>query len=214
MERRKIWTEAVKQAERLAALYDQSGVMFNVGPVTIQEDGTVISQEALRRREERKAAKATAEAGTTQDTVDHTDGGFSILNGANSENGIDSHTILHPSRANNIPSESQHVSKTQQRKLAALAPRPAPPKPLLPDSIELPEGEENWISLWDLSNDQLERRIRGAKKKKANARKELRTQQKSGKVERRAARDKKRAVYRYLKQTWKEIKSTTAHQIN
>ena len=55
-ERWKIWNEGIKQAQRLAAIHDPTGAMFNVDPVTTQVDGSVISLETLRRRQEREAA--------------------------------------------------------------------------------------------------------------------------------------------------------------
>src|ERR1039458_6280740 len=58
LERHKIYMEAVKQAERLAAIHDPSGKMFNVGEVLVMPDGQVKSKETLRRTEEAKAKKS------------------------------------------------------------------------------------------------------------------------------------------------------------
>jgi hypothetical protein len=157
--------------------------MFNVGPVVTQEDGSVISLEKLRMREERLAAKK-AEANTLTETTKGN---------------------INPDRLAAID-RTQTLSKTQQKKLAAYEPKPLPPKPVIPDSIPIPEGEENWVALWDIPDEEIERRIVRAKRKKASDRKALRVKQKSGKEERRAARDEKRKVYRDLKMTWKSIK--------
>lgn len=98
------------------------------------------------------------------------------------------------------------LSKTQQKKRAALELRPPPPKPAIPEGISIPKGEENWLELWNLPDDQLERRVLKEKRRKAAERKALRVKQQSGKAERRVARDEKRRVYRDIKLTWKAIK--------
>ncbi len=56
-ERRRIWVEAVKQAERLTTIHDPPGAIFNVSPVVNRDDGTVVSIESLRRRRKRDAAR-------------------------------------------------------------------------------------------------------------------------------------------------------------
>ena len=73
---------------------------------------------------------------------------------------------------------------------------------MIPKGIKIPEGEEDWLSLWDLPDDELERRVIREKRRKAAERKALRERQKAGKAERRAARDERRRVYRELKLEW------------
>lgn len=231
-ERRKIYQEAVWQAKRLAAIHDPSGVSFNVCPVVVQEDGTVISQDALRRRQERATEKAAPERAKQEKGADgdpvpaeqfkqekETDGvpathdtfarqlstvapaesaPLPLTNGFNPERFA---RIAEPKTQNGLK-----LSKTQIKKRAKWEPRPAPPKPILPHGVLIPEGDENWIALWDLSDEQLERRIMREKKRRAAERKALRAKQKSGKAERRVARDEKRRVYREIKLTWKAIK--------
>ena len=190
-ERRTIWNHALRQVEQLAATNDPSGALFNIGPVVRQDDGTVVSLETLRRREERKA-----EAERAKLEAEH----FGAT---------PSHPAAYSEHNQNVEVESlgkPMISKTQLKKLAFYAPRPPPPKPVIPSHITLPEGEENWLDLWDLSDDSLERRVQRAKKNAANERKQLRIRQKAGKDDRRAARDEKRRVYRDLKMTWKVIK--------
>lgn len=215
-ERRRIWSEAVKQAQRLAAVHDPSGVTFNVGPVTTQADGTVISLEALKKREERAAAKQSrpsAEAYQAGDLVNATERptDHNVLLSTPSSTPATLHNAINPNRLaqidmSNSSQPTKKTSKTQQRKLEALAPRPAPPKPTIPAHIQLPDGEEDWLALWDLSDEQLEKRVMKGKKRKAAERKALRVKQQEGKAERRAARDEKRRVYREIKLTWKAIK--------
>ena len=59
-ERRKIQGVAVQTVQRLAAVYDPSGEMFNVKPVTTLEDGPVVTLEAVERRKEKEAERAEA----------------------------------------------------------------------------------------------------------------------------------------------------------
>ena len=92
------------------------------------------------------------------------------------------------------------------KKLAKFEPRPPPPRPVIPEHISRFEGEEDWLSLWDLEDIDLERRVIREKRRRAAERKALRTKQQSGKVERRMARDEKRKVYRDIKLKWKSIK--------
>lgn len=216
-ERRRIWQEAVRQAQRLAAVHDQSGVAFNVGPVVMQEDGTVISQETLRQRQERAQERAAAE----QTEKDESTNGVLISHKVGNGEATASTSIDPPVLRNGInPDRLAHIqgivpqrppsrlSKTQQKKRAALEPRPPPPKPTIPEGVSIPQGEENWLGLWDLPDDQLEKRVLREKKRKAAERKALRVKQRSGKTERRVARDEKRRVYRDIKLTWKAIKGT------
>lgn len=214
-ERRRIWSEAVRQAQRLAAVHDQSGLMFNVGPVVVQEDGTVISKESLRRRQEKaqemiapeqiKDVQLKNEASTNPES-DVAEAPTSICaNTLALLNRLNTGHLTHV-EAMGSPRAPSRLSKTQQKKRAALEPRPPPPKPVIPQGVSLPAGEENWLEMWDLPDDQLERRVLRAKKRKAAERKALRLKQKSGKAERRVARDEKRRVYRDIKLTWKTIK--------
>ena len=201
--------EAIKQAERLAAEHDPSGALFNVGRVIKQEDGTIISEETLKRREEgraRRAAEAAAKEeaarnGQLEAKADDPKAGGALVNN------IDPQRYVQMELDKKKPPAG--MSKTQQRKLEALKPRPPPPKPVIPEGYSVPEGEENFLSLWDLTDTELERRVLREKRRKAAERKALRVKQQSGKAERRMARDEKRRVYREIKQTWRTIKEET-----
>jgi hypothetical protein len=213
MERRKIYKEAVSQAERLAAIHDPSGKMFNVGPVIVEEDGKVVNVEFLERRvqaqAERAAKLAQGNEGATAQTSSLDKSGAANAN-TQFSNGVQDG--INPARrdliyiSNGNETSTKRLSKNQQKKLALLEERPPPPKPVIPTGIELPEGEENWLALWDLSDEELERRAIREKKRKAAERKALREKQKEGKAERRAARDERRRVYREKKLEWKAIK--------
>jgi hypothetical protein len=213
MERRKIYKEAVSQAERLAAIHDPSGKMFNVGPVVVQDDGKVVSVEILERRAQAQAERAAKLAQGNDSETAHTSGldKGGVANASTHLKNVLQDDV-NPARrdliqvANGNEIKTKRMSKNQQKKLALLEERPPPPKPVIPDGIELPEGEENWVALWNLSDDELERRIIREKKRKAAERKALREKQKEGKAERRAARDERRRVYREKKLEWKAIK--------
>jgi hypothetical protein len=179
--------------------------MFNVGPVTVQEDGKVVSVEVLERRAKLQVVKAAkiSEGGIVPSNGEP--GGTS--NGTVKAEPIDG---VNPERqtliSDDLRFKTKRLSKSQQKKLAMLEERPPPPKPIIPEGIELPAGEENWLSLWNISDDELERRVVREKKRKAAERKALRQKQKEGKAERRAARDERRRVYREKKLEWKAIK--------
>lgn len=209
MERRKIYREAVLQAERLAAIHDPSGKMFNVGPVIVQENGKVVSVERKARAQAEKAARlAQCGGGAVPVSITTNGGGF---DNGHTKSINDTQDGINPARRHliQVPHGSEvkakRLSKNQQKKLSLLEERPPPPKPMIPEGIKLPEGEENWLALWDLSDAELERRVIREKRGKAAERKALRERQKDGKAERRAARDERRRVYREKKLEWKAI---------
>ncbi|KAL8879932.1 MAG: hypothetical protein Q9198_002552 [Flavoplaca austrocitrina] len=205
-ERGRIQTAAIKQVQKLAAVHDPSGDTFNIGPVVRRDDGLVVSAQAARKRLERDAARAAAQSalgeqvkGTESEQQPH-------LAGKRPTSKPDSlfqedQFNVHPGRMPQIEDRSARAQKH-----SCLQPRPPPPKPRIPDSISLPDGEQNWLALWDLSDGEIERRIMRSKKGKAAERKALRIAQQSGKSERREARDEKRKVYRDIKLIWKVIR--------
>lgn len=214
MERRRIWQEAVRQAQRLAAIHDPSGTQFNVAPVVRLEDGSVITRDAFRRREEKRIEKAVEtraeqEEGGQSQQRDHAKPDTPAPPLATLDPLVDTNSSrINPERLSQIEGRgsSQPRSKSQLKKLAKFEPRPPPPRPIIPEHIAPFEGEENWLSLWDLADADLERRVIRDKRRRAGERKALRVRQQSGKVERRMARDEKRKVYRDLKEEWKTIK--------
>lgn len=52
-------------AQKLAAVYDPSGVTFNVSPVVKLENGRVVTARALERKKEKEARKAATRGGET-----------------------------------------------------------------------------------------------------------------------------------------------------
>jgi hypothetical protein len=214
VERKRIWTQALKQIQKLAAIHDPTGASFHIDPVITLENGDVVTVEALKRKQERERAEREAgEIGTVAKSQGSKQEGDSRNEdsaskatqamGSNTMNGINLAWI---NLINTNPLKPK-MSKTQQKKLAKFEPLPPPPKPCIPDGISLPLEEENWLALWDLSDEQMERRILGKKKRKAAERKAFRLKQQEMKDERRAARDEKRKVYREIKELWKGIKA-------
>ena len=206
MERRKVRSEAVRQAERLAAIHDSSGVIFNVGAVVTLSDGSVISREALRRRQDRLAEKIGETAFSKDSSLTDEE---SKSKSPDTSQPIVDHVDEQPTMNTSAPtaaSDGLYRSKSQLKKLAKYAPRPPPPRPTIPNNICIFEGEVDWLSLWDLDDQEIERRIVREKRRKVTARKALRMKQQFGKAERRMARDEKRAVYRDLKLEWKIIR--------
>lgn len=141
----------MQQAQRLAAKHDPSGKMFNIGEVVTLEDGSVKSKEGLAIAEQRKAEEEAAKA--TKETHD-------------------------PSQE---PPKKGRMSKRHPQKQAALQPRPTPPRPVIPEGISVPEGEENFIAMWDITDEEIQRRLSEDKQKKSLARRDLRRQQKAQK---------------------------------
>ena len=193
---------------RIAAVYDPSGKTFNVKAVTTLEDGRVVTLESLERKQERLALKQAEQQQKEQEARMQEEDATKLAEESVADR-------LNPERMKILIDEKMNgnkrlpgqKSKTQLKKEAKFAPRDPPEKPFLPDGIDIPsDEEENWMELWDLPDSELERRVQREKRLKARARKELRIKQKSGKAERRAARDEKRRVYREIKQSWKILR--------
>ncbi|KAL9619613.1 MAG: hypothetical protein Q9160_005800 [Pyrenula sp. 1 TL-2023] len=217
LERRKIRGNAVRMVQRVAAVHDPSGKTFNVEPVTTLGNGCVITLTALERRKEKErkkeeeaAAKDNGESAPQPEPAPEP--APPTVNTLADDPGRNPHYV-NPERLRQLVDAKIHkprqqgLSKTQQKKKEQHTPRPPPTKPTIPDGVELPDDEdEPWLDLWDLPDEDLERRVTRAKRRAAQERKNLRIKQKQGKTERRAARDEKRRVYRELKQSWKVIR--------
>ncbi|APA13948.1 hypothetical protein sscle_12g087180 [Sclerotinia sclerotiorum 1980 UF-70] len=172
VERYKIRLNAVNQAQRLAAVHDPSGVSFNVGEVVTLEDGTVKSKKSLERKQELVAGKKPIE---NEDAA--------VPEGVN------------PERLKLLEGEKKsHISKTALKKKKMYEPKPVPPKPIIPEGISLPDGEENWLALWDISDGQIEQRLAIAKRDAGNAKRDLRRQQREEARFRRMMKAKRRTA--------------------
>ncbi|KAL9589414.1 MAG: hypothetical protein Q9203_001801 [Teloschistes exilis] len=106
----------------------------------------------------------------------------------------------------------QMSRKSQHSKHAVRQDFPSSPKPRIPDGISIPDGEQDWLVLWDISDEQIERRIMDQRNTKTAERKALRLKQQEGKDERREARNVKRKAYRDIKAIWRSIKDDHAKE--
>jgi hypothetical protein len=215
VERRKIWTEAIKQAQRLAVIHDPIGSACTVTPVVLQDDGLVIPAESLQKRQVRTGAAITTREGVTASRCDNNKEFIDQHRDASSRKLLLTHSGIHPQRLMQIGAERHNAlyprDKTPETEPVLYEPRPPPPRPIIRDPISIPEGEKDWIRLWDLDNEQLEKRVIRERNRKAADRKALRLKQQVGKVERLVSRDEKRRSYREIKLTWKCIKGKFVH---
>lgn len=192
LERWAIWNGAIHQAERLAAKYDPSGKMFNVGEVVVMPDGQVKSKESLRRSAELKAQRekekkeleaAKAAAAEAKKAIkegklppQHND---ATVEGVNPERQAFIHNLQ--GAAGVAPKAPSKISNKQKKRQELFAPRPVPPKPVIPEGYSIPEGEEDFLALWDISDEGIKQRMIKQKQKKGLERKHLRRQQKEQK---------------------------------
>jgi hypothetical protein len=192
LERSKIRMEAVKQAEHLAAKHDPSGKLFNIGEVVIFENGTAKSKERMRIEDELKAQREKDKK--VAEEVRQVALELKETKKAARAKGLDLSTALQGISSERLAQiqGAKIMSNTQKRKQAMYAPKPVPPKPVLPEGISLPEGEENMIALWDITDEDVVRRLAGIKRKKKQQRAAFRKQQRKEKIFRRAMKSKKK----------------------
>lgn len=87
---------------------------------------------------------------------------------------------------------NKRISKNQIKRQEMLKPKPVPPKPVIPDGITLPDGEENLVELFDITDQQIESRLKRQKSAKKQAAKDLRKIQKEKKKLNRAMKLRKK----------------------
>jgi hypothetical protein len=221
LERQKIRFEAVRQGERLAAIHDPTGKMFNVGEVIVMPDGQVKSKEAIERAAEAKKQKemdalaekaeniriAEEKANYKKEKLAAKREGREppprpdyapklALQSAASVYGNGGQPAYggQQMRSNQQTGTNakRKISKKQQQRLEMLKPKPVPPKPVIPEGIALPEGEENLLELWDITDEEIAKRLRSKKKEKIIAGKTLRKIQKEQKKFNRAMKVRKK----------------------
>lgn len=185
-ERRRIRELGMQQVRELAAMHDTTGEMFNIGPVVVTDDGKVRSADGAKRWQTKQIKKKIANGEIVE--VPKKQPESAPVHDIDQERSPPRRT------------EKKIKEPPKQNGLLQL------PKPHIPDGIGIPQGEEDWVALWDITDAEIQKRLARAKKKAAAQRKALRSAQQSGKLERRAARDEKRKVYKELKETWKAIK--------
>lgn len=84
------------------------------------------------------------------------------------------------------------LSKKQQQRLDALSPKNVPPKPVLPEGITIPAGEENLIELWDVDDQGIQARLTRQKSEKRASAGALKRRQQEQKEFNRALKVKKK----------------------
>ncbi|PVH78268.1 hypothetical protein DL98DRAFT_256960 [Cadophora sp. DSE1049] len=178
LERQKIRTDAVKQAERLAAIHDSSGKMFNVGEIILLPGGVVKSKEGMRKAAEAKEQKDREEAerkGIEKRYKDVEQAAKLEAEEAQRavDEGLPAPTQFPAREALKNMQRPKRTSKKQLQRQEQLKPKPVPPKPVIPEGISLPEGEEDLLALWDITDEQIMKRLADQKREKAQSRKRL-----------------------------------------
>ena len=197
LERWNIWNGAVHQVEKLAAKHDPSGKLFNVGEVIVMEDGTVKSKAAIQKakedRKEREREKAEFEAAKAKAL----EAKQAVKEGKIPKYYTELVEGVNPQRqalvknlevtAGAIPKMPQKLSNKQRQQQKLYAPRPDPPKPVVPEGYAYPpEGEEDFLSQWDITDEQIMERLIKQKQKKGTERRNLRVAQKAQKKDQQA----------------------------
>ncbi|KAH9210343.1 hypothetical protein DL95DRAFT_448869 [Leptodontidium sp. 2 PMI_412] len=178
LERQRIRADAVKQAERLAAIHDPSGKMFNVGEIIILPGGIVKSKEGMRRAAEAKEQKDKEDAQRKAIENRYRDAERAVKLEAEEaqravDQGMPAPTEFPAKEALKRMKHPKRISKKQLQRQEQLKPQPVPPRPVIPQGISLPEGEENLLALWDITDAQITKRLADKKKEKAQSRKQL-----------------------------------------
>lgn len=186
LERWAIWNGAIHQAERLAAKYDPTGKLFNVGEVVIMPDGAIKSIESLRKAKEKKEQRDKEKAEFDAAKTAAAEMKQAIQEGKLPPQYNDPVEGVNPQRqalmegvAGIIPKVPHKLSNKQKQRLEMFAPRPEPPKPIIPEGFKYPPtDEEDFLSMWNITDEEIQRRIVKHKQKKVSERKNLRRRQK------------------------------------
>ncbi|TAQ84664.1 hypothetical protein B7494_g7007 [Chlorociboria aeruginascens] len=189
-ERHKIRMEAVKQAQRLAAIHDPTGKTFNVNPVYVTEDGKVKTVKQPMEENKEKAG-ATAAAAPPLETVNP-----------------DRHALI-----SGIGPPGRKLSNKQKKRLAMYGPKPIPPKPILPEGVTIPEGEENFIAMFDIDDVGVQKRLNEQKRQKNNTARIKRNNQKLASQFKRAMKLKKKQALN-MGLEWDPVKAKAEIQGN
>lgn len=153
--------------------------MFNVGQIIVLPDGKVKNKELWERAEEnRKAREAGIELPTPAPVEGINPERMPLIKG-----GV---PLANPT------APAKKLSNKQKQRLAASLPKPVPPRPILPDGISIPDGEENLIALFDITDEDIQKRLSKAKGAKKTAAKQLRRVQQEQKKFNKAMKIKKK----------------------
>ncbi|KAK2629980.1 hypothetical protein QTJ16_000800 [Diplocarpon rosae] len=176
LERQKIRCGAIKQAEALAAIHDPTGKTFNVGEIIVLPGGIVKTKEGLRRAAEEKEKKQRQDAARQAALQEYKDADAAARLEAQEAQQAEGEgrplpTYFPAKEALSKMVKPKKLSKKQLQR-QELKPRPAPPKPTIPEGISLPDDEENLLALWDITDEDIKKRLIKKKKEKAAGRKD------------------------------------------
>jgi hypothetical protein len=187
--------------------------LFNVGEVVVMPDGQVKSTEAIKKAAEMKAQReiegAIEKAENERIAAEKAKYKEEKLQAKREGREPPPRPFFAPTisiqsaasiydvgeaagRDQQPPKQVLRLSKKQQRRQEMLKPKPVPPKPVIPEGISLPAGEENLLVLWDITDEEIRRRLRAKKKEKIQAGKNLRRIQKEQKKFNRAMKVRKK----------------------
>lgn len=157
--------------------------MFNVGEMIKMPDGQIKSKDKLRDSEEAKARRAKEEADFNEQVKKVKDAFNEARAKMEAQYAADGRemTTQQVQRLRQQYPIPARISNKQRARQEALAPRPTPPKPIIPEGFSIPEGEEDLLALWDITDEDIVKRINHRKKEKAMAARELRRIQKEKK---------------------------------
>ena len=161
---------------KLAKIHDPSGVSFNVAPIKSKENKKVeeVGDQA-------SAAPSNAYEGVNPERLANLGAGTSLIE---------------ERKAKLEELQKKGMSKTQLKKQLSLLPKPVPLKPTLPEGIEIPleKGEENFLALWDLTDQQILDRLANKKRASITAKKAFKKkQQDEAKINKRLKNKKRHA---------------------
>ena len=157
-----------------------------------------IAEERAKREAEKKAAEeakqlaAEAKKAIKEGKLPPNTG--PVVNGVNPQRQALIKNIQSYQQGPNYPQGAdaapkvKRMSKKQQKKLEALAPKPVPLKPVIPDGYSLPKEEEDFIALWDITDEGIQQRLIEQKRQKGFERRNLRNRQREQKKINRAVK--------------------------
>ncbi|KAK0110812.1 hypothetical protein ONS96_002405 [Cadophora gregata f. sp. sojae] len=152
--------------------------MFNVGEIIMLPGGIVKSKEGIRKAAEAKDKKDRDEAERKAAEKRYKDAEQAAKFEAEEaqravDQGLPAPTFWPAKETLRNMQRPERISKKQLQRQEQLKPQPIPPKPVIPEGISLPEGEEDLLALWDITDEQITKRLANKKREKAESRKQL-----------------------------------------
>lgn len=171
--------------------------MFNVGEIIILPGGIVKSKEGMRKAAEIKEQRDKEEVQRKAIEKRYKDAETAVkLEAEEAQRAIDQGNtapIEFPAKeALKRMKKPKKISKKQLKLQEQLEPQPIPPKPVIPNGTSLPEGGEDLLALWDITDEEIGKRLGEKKKEKTKSRKQLIKIQQENKKLNRALKVRKR----------------------